>query len=334
MPVPDIILITKILRQYGATTKQEEEVKEIIEYTNYDECDWLLNIIDKLVDENSDSKLIARLSLENHRLKQPLDHDSQLIVKKMSNKVIENIRHENARYSLIDRVVKEFLDKKETSNRELINNLSLSNAMGYAFEYFFGNGQDLSQVSYARFRYHKLVLNYFDDIAPFRIAHMPNVDKDRIFNDFLQEFYLLRMNYDNEKMLNVRATFTKRQQEYHERIKDSYRRKMILFDDYYIARLYTANIYRLLAQECPEFIELQIDWNNRVRKSNERKSEHENLKRQMLCLCEFCYRFRCFEKVRGGSVAWHCKTTECEARYRAWLNYLGSRNIILTSYLH
>lgn len=251
----------------------------------------------------------------------------------MSDAVVSNIRNEDKMLCAINRVVKNFLDKKEISNRELLKNISLSEAMNYAFKYFFDNGQDLSQISYRRFRYHKLILNYFDDVAPFRITHRPNVDKDRIFNDFLQEFYQQMMEDDNEKMPNVSIEFDEKQKEYHERIRDSYRRKMIIFTDYYKAKLYTAYIYQLLAQECPEFIKLQIDWNDKVRKSNERKSERKNLKRQMLCLCEFCYRFRWFEKTRGGMLAWHCQEKECNGRYRAWLKYLGSRNIKITSYL-
>ena len=62
---------------------------------------------------------------------------------------------------------------------------------------FFGDGDDLSQINYRLFRYHKLVLNYFDDIAPFRIAHMTNIDKDRIFNYFLQDFYQQMQNVKN-----------------------------------------------------------------------------------------------------------------------------------------
>lgn len=332
MPVPDLILITNILRQYGATKRQEKEVSRIIEHTNYADEDWFLKIVDKLIDDNCDSKLILRLSLENYRIQQPFDTNSHLTFKKMSDVVIRNIRSEDKIPLAINRVVKEFLDKKEISNRELLKNISLSEAMDYAFKYFFDNGEDLSHVSYRRFHYHKLVLNYFDDVAPFRITHTANIDKDRIFNNFLQEFYQQMMENDGKKIPGFSISFNKKQQEYHERIRDSYRRKMILFTDYYKAKLYTAHIYQLLAQECPEFIALQIEWNDRVRKSNERKSERKNLKRQMLCLCEFCYRFRWFEKVKGGAVAWHCKETECEERYRAWLNYLGSRDIRITSY--
>ena len=137
MPEPDLILIINILRQYGVTQRQEKEVRKIIENVNYAEGDWLLNIVDKLVTDNYDSKLIIRLSLENYRLQQPFDPNSQLVFKKMSDMAIENIRIEDARSSPIDRIIKRFLDKKEISNLELLKNLSLLDAMDYTFKYFF-----------------------------------------------------------------------------------------------------------------------------------------------------------------------------------------------------
>ena len=333
MPVPDLILITNILRQYGATEKQEKEVREMLKYTDYEKDDWLLNIVNKLVKENSDSKLIVRLSLENYRLHQPSDPDSQSYFKEMSDWAIENIRTEDKIPSKIDRIIKNFLDEKEISNRKFLDSLSFIDTIGYVFNYFFGNGEDLSQISYTRFRYHKLVLNYFDDVIPFRITHLSNVDKDREFIYFLQELYQQMMNADNEKIPNTTRTFTKKQQEYHERINESCRRKMVLFTDYYKAKLYLTNVYQLLAQECPEFIKTQIEWDDRVRRSNERNFDNKNLERQMLCLCEFCYRLRWFKKVKGGAVAWHCKEPECENRYRAWSKYLWSKDIEITSYL-
>jgi hypothetical protein len=331
IPVKDIILITNILRLYGATKKQEKDVSEMMRLANFKDKNWFVKILDKLVDDESDNKLIIRLSLENYRLPQLFDTNSHLIFKQMSDVLIRNIRVEDERSSPIDRIIKKFLDKKEISNREFLRNLSLGDAMNYVFENFFGNGEDLSQISYARFRYHKLVIDYFDDIAPFRINYTSNVDKDRIFNDQLQEFYRQAMDTSKEKILNEKIIFSKKQQEYHERINESCRRKMVLFDDYYDAKIYTAKIYRLLAQECPEFIELQIDWNDRVRKSNERKSKCKNRQRQMLCICEFCYMFRWFVKVKGGAVAWHCEKKECKDQYRAWMNYLGSKDINITS---
>ncbi len=334
MPVPDLILITNILRQYGATKTQEQSARKIIEHANYKKGNWLLDIVNKLVNESGDNKLVVRLSLENYRIQQPFDPNSHSLFKTMSDWAIENIRNEDTIPSRINRVIKEFLDKKEIANRKLLENLSLSDAMNYAFEYFFGDGEDLSQISYTRFRYHQLVLNYLDDVVPFRITHLPNVDKDRIFNNFLQEFYQQMKDGDRREITNIRMTFNKKQQEYHECIKDSYKRKMVLFTDYYRAKSYTANIYKLLARECPEFIKLQIDWNDRVRRSNERKSEIKNLKRKMLCLCEFCYRLRWFEKARNGKVAWHCEEQECKNSYRAWQAYLKSKNIKITGSLY
>jgi hypothetical protein len=326
-PVKDIILITNILRLYGATKKQEKEVSEMMRLANFTDKNWFVKILDKLVSDGSDDKLIIRLSLENYRLPQLFDANSQLIFKQMSDMLIKNIRIEDERSSPIDRIIKKFLDKKEISNREFLRNLSLGDAINYVFENYFGHGEDLSQISYTNFRRHKLVLNYFDDIAPFRINHTSNVDKDRIFNNYLQEFYQQAMDTNKEKILNKKITFNEKQQEYHERINESCRRKMVLFNDYYDAKIYTAKIYQLLAQECPEFIELQIDWNDRVRKSNERKSECKNQQRQMLCICEFCYMFRWFVKVKGGTVAWHCEKKECKDQHRAWLNYLGLKGI-------
>lgn len=333
VPVKDTILITNILRLYGATRKQEKEVNEMMRCANFTDKNWFINILDKLVDDNSDDKLILMLSLENYRLPQSFDANSRLIFKQMSDMLIKNIRIEEERSSPIDRVIKKFLDKKEILNHEFLRSLSFHDSIDYAFKYFFEHGEDLSQVSYTRFRYHKLVLNYFDDIAPFRINHTSNVDKDRVFNDYLQELYREMMDTNKEKILNKKIIFTKKQQEYHERINESCRRKMVLFSDYYNAKIYTAKIYQLLAQECPEFIELQIDWNDRVRKSNERKSECKNRQRQMLCLCEFCYGLRWFVKIKGEAVAWHCEKKECKDQYRAWLNYLGQRDIKITSYL-
>ena len=89
----------------------------------------------------------------------------------------------------------------------------------------------------------------------------------------------------------------------------------------------------MLSQECPEFIALQIDWNDKVRSRNRLKHNRKDIERNMLCLCELCYRFRRFQKAKNGSIAWHCKETECGERYRDWLNYLGSKNIVITSYL-
>lgn len=243
MPVPDLILITNILRQYGATKRQETEVSRIIEHTDYADKDWLLKIIDKLVDDNSDSKLILRLSLENYRIQQPFDINSHLIFKKMSDMAIKNIVIEDKNSSPIDRIIKRFLDKKEISNLEFLKNLSSKDATNYAFNYFFGDGDDLSQINYRLFRYHKLVINYFEDIVPFRIAYIPSIDKDRIFNHFLQEFYYQMQDANNEETLTVKIILSKNQQEYHEHINDSHRRKMILFTDYYKATyIYIKNI--------------------------------------------------------------------------------------------
>lgn len=333
MPVPDLTLIVDILKHYGVTEEQRKEIKKIIENANYDEKNWLLNIVEKLVADNYDSKLILRLSLENYRLQQPFDINSHLILKKMSDVTIKNIRIEDVRSSPIDRIIKSFLDKKEISNLEFLNNLSSRDAVDYTYKYFIEDGDDLSQINYRRFRYHKLVLNYFDDIAPFRIAHMPNIDKDRIVNYFLQDFYQQMQDVDNSKVFNSKIPLNKSQQEYHERINDSHRRKMILFTDYYNAKIYISKIYKLLSQECPDFIALQIDWNDKVQNSNRLKHNRKNMKRKMLCLCEFCYKFRWFQKAGNGSVAWHCQETECKERYRDWLNYIRSKNIVITSYL-
>jgi hypothetical protein len=46
MPVPDLILITNILRQYGATERQEKEVRRIIDHTDYADKGWFLKIIE------------------------------------------------------------------------------------------------------------------------------------------------------------------------------------------------------------------------------------------------------------------------------------------------
>ena len=54
----------------------------------------------------------------------------------------------------------------------------------------------------------------------------------------------------SEKMLrDARMTLSKNQQKYHERINESCRRKMVLFSDYYKAKLYKKKVYQLLAQE-------------------------------------------------------------------------------------
>lgn len=160
MPVTDKRSIYNILHSYNISPSTRNEISEILDRDN--SSDFLEEILSKLNNENCDKKLIAILSLQNYRLEQFYNLESQLILKQVSDMAVNRLRQELLDPTVVDENIKKFLE----------------------------NRGELDKYQY--FEYHKLILNYLSDVFPIPLSPILDVNK-------ITEWIICFENYHRKK---------------------------------------------------------------------------------------------------------------------------------------
>jgi hypothetical protein len=160
MPVPDKRFIYNILQNYKILPSTINEINKILDRDN--SSTFLEEILSKLNMENCDEKLIAILSLQTYRLEQFYDLESQLILKRVSDLVINRLRQELRNPSVVDTSIKKILEERG------------------------------KLTEYQCFEYHKLVLIYLSDIFPVPLSPILDINEGT-------EWIISFQNYHHKK---------------------------------------------------------------------------------------------------------------------------------------
>jgi len=327
-PIPDLFFITHMLRQYSINQKLVKEIQDIFfcEDNSYPYELFLGKALDKLATENCNKKLISTLALEIYKFSRLSDDDdkSQLIVKKISDSVVVKLRSEIRNPSPSDVLVKNFINKKEASYYEVIQNSHPLYALELAMKDLYGRGEN---VNYKLFKYYCLILEYIDYVAPLPINYLSNTYRDTKVSFFLQDWY-------GKITSNItKIELDKKQEKYHENRKESVRRKCVVFTDYHRAKLYLSNVERILVKECPEyFTELIINRHERD-SLNDKNYRQKNLVPLISQQCQFCSQVRQYTKLGTGNVNLSCENPECKEKQKEWTNHIKRLNTLRESTL-
>ena len=328
-PMADLYFVTNSLRQYGVNEKLIEEIQAMFPGDQDNPCHnelFLGKVLDKLAIENYNKKLISILALEIYKFSRPPDDEDKTrsIVKKMSDAAVIKLRSIIRNPSPSDIIVKNFINKKEASYLEELQNSHPSRRLYLLMINSEWRGDN---VNYKFFKYHSLMSQYIDWMTPLPINYLTNPNKDKKLSFFLQDFS--RKIANDVPIINL----DEQQEKYHESRKESVRRKCVAFYDYHRAKLYLSNVERILVAECPEYFAQLIAERHEKDSINDKTYRKKDLKPLISQQCQFCSRIREYIKVGNGRVKLACKNPECKERQKQWQNRLKRINTLHESTL-
>jgi hypothetical protein len=244
-----------------------------------------------------DPKLYAYFSLHRYRqeLIQEYDRESQTILRETSDRIISRLVEENTN---------DFL--KPTPYIDVLRKFC-----------------DEEGINYHELRYVFTLQAYCSLILPHPMNFIRNINHDRSLLPFLTGEI---KKYEGFLIENIPQTIHRDEKigEYQMRRNEANKRLHMLFSNLHdpIAKK-ILGLTNLITQKYPDFHFHKFNHEsdmltvrNRERRSNSERSE-------VLCRCEFCYRFRLQPRSANGDYAWSCDRRECKQLYGNWKKHLS-----------
>jgi hypothetical protein len=249
-----------------------------------------------------DPKLYAFFSLHQYRQKliQEYDQESQVILRETSDRVISRLIEENTNNLLhptpyID-ILRKFCDE--------------------------------AGINYHELKYFLTLFAYCSLILPHPLNFIRNINHDRSLLSFLTGEI---KKYEGSLIEEIPSLIHHDDNigEYQKRRNEADKRLHILFSGLHDPRKKGLfSLTNLIKEKYPDFHRHKFNHESDLLTTHNRKRRQSNSeKSEVLCRCEFCYRFRVELRSSNGDYAWNCDRGECKKLYESWKRHLSRKGM-------